>query len=105
MCKSRLKPAQQYWRVRSSLFLRGGHFAEAAFDEFGEGFDGGIGVWAAGPQSECRTVSGPQRQQVQDAFAVDGLVSLENLHIAGERHGQLDEQVRGPSVKSLRIYE
>ena len=82
-----------------------GAFAEAPFDQFGQGLDRRFGVGTAGSQSECRTVSGPQRQQVQDAFAVNHLVSLHNFDLTRERAGQLHEQMRRASMKSLRIYD
>src|SRR5437868_7266244 len=89
--------------VLSRFFPRWWHFVEASLDQLGQGFDGGFSTFATGSQSQCRTVSCPERQQVEDAFAVDRLVSLENLDVAGERFGQLHEQVRRPGMKSLRI--
>ena len=94
-------------RIRSAKSTYDGiwprHFAEAAFDKFGQGLHRRLGVGADRSQSECRTVSCPQRQQVEDAFAVDHLVSLENFDLALELAGQFHEQVRRAGVESLRI--
>jgi len=96
-------PARNRKQGSSGLPFRGRQFAKASFDQPGQGLDGRHGVGTARTQSECRTVSRPQRQQVEDAFAVDDLVPLHNFDLRLERASQLDEQVRGAGVESLRI--
>ena len=79
------------------------HFAKTAFDELGERVHGGLGVVTDGFQCEFRTVSCPQRQQVEDAFSIDGVVPLADPHLGLELAGQLHEQVRGPRVEPLGV--
>ena len=83
------------WLAVSRLALGGGHLAKASFDQPGQSLDRRVGVGAAGPQSECRTVSGPQRQQVQDAFTVDHLVSLDNFDLARNEPASLTNRCAG----------
>ena len=104
--KIRCEQAREGWgRKMSRLALRSGHFPEALFDQFGQGLHGCFAVLAAGAQCECRTVSGPQRQQVEDAFAVNHLVAFDNFHLASERPRQFYEQMSRPGMESLRIYD
>src|SRR2546423_1614778 len=87
----------------SGLSLRGRHLTKASFNQQGQRIDGRLGIRSVGPQSECRTVYCSHRQQVQDAFAVDDLVSLQDFDLGLKRAGQFDEGVRGAGVKALRI--
>lgn len=81
------------------------HFAKAPLDQSGERLDRFVGALAAGTQSQCRTVSCAQRQQVQDALAVNYLVSFDNFDNARESRRELDELVRRAGVESLRIHD
>ena len=76
---------------------------KASFNQQGQRIDGRLGIRSAGPQSECRTVYCSHRQQVQDAFAVDDLISLDDFDLAAERLGNLDEHCSRAGVKALRV--
>ncbi len=87
-------------QLRSALDV----FDEARFDQLSQRSQRFVGVRARGTDRKLGTLPGREGENREDALAVDKLVVFRNLYVRLETLGQPHEQVGGPGMQSLRIY-